>query len=100
MSDLKVNTDRVLNSANNLAVINNKIRNSFGNVEKAVNQLNNAWGGSAAENAMTKFNSIKSSFCDERYEVLDGYVRFLQSQAGEGYVETETVNKSLADAFK
>lgn len=100
MSDLKINSDRVIHSANSVRTINNAIRDDFGKVENAIRQLDASWDGSAASNAMAKFNSLKTSFCDARYNVLDEYVRFLYGQVGQGYNETESVNRSLADSFK
>ena len=46
------------------------------------------------------FSSIKESFYDARYTAVNNYVNFLLTQVGEGYVQTEEKNKSLADAFK
>ena len=49
---------------------------------------------------MDKFNELKAKFPEAQYRVIDNYVQFLLQQVGEGYVQTEKANESLADAFK
>lgn len=100
MGYLKINTDAAVTAAENIKNLNTQINDSFDNVQSAMNQLDNCWDGSAAEATIGKFNEIKSSFLDSRYNVLDNYVNFLFQQVGEGYVASETVNLSLADQFK
>lgn len=100
MGVIKVNTDAVISCASKIRGYNNDIRNRFSDLQSKMSALDTCWDGSAATNAMQKFNSIKSSFCDARYAVVDDYVNFLMQQIGEGYVQTEEVNTSLADQFK
>ncbi len=100
MSDLIVNAEQVVATANRIKTINDQIRAEFADVQKAINSLDGEWDGSAASNAMAKFASIRNAYCDARYNVVDNYVAFLHQQVGEGYTQTESVNKSLADAFK
>lgn len=100
MAKLKVNTDAVARAASNIKLCNQQIRDGFPDVQTAITRLDNAWEGSAATAAISKFNEIKSTYCDARYNVLDNYVNFLLQQIGEGYKQTEEVNVSLADQFK
>ena len=100
MADLKINAEQVVETARRIKNINNQIREGFNNVQKAVTRLDGAWDSPAATNAINKFKAIKNSYCDARYDVIDNYVAFLHQQVGEGYTQTETTNKSLADAFK
>lgn len=100
MADLKLNTDAVRASANTISKYNKQIKDKMDEVQKAMSKLDAAWDGSAATAAMGKFNQIKNAYADNRYAVVDNYVSFLFQQVGEGYEQTETVNKSLADAFK
>ncbi len=100
MANLKINTDSAVTAATHIKTINGQIRDGFSNVQNAITQLDNAWDGSAATNAIGKFNEIKSTFPEARYNVVDNFVNFLLQQVGEGYVQTEETNKSLADAFK
>ena len=100
MANLKINTDTVVTAANNIKLYNMQIRDDFPDVQKAIAQLDNCWDGPAATAAISKFNELKSEYCDARYNVLDNYVNFLLQQVGEGYTQTEDANVSLADQFK
>ena len=100
MANLEINTNSAVTAAVNIKTINGQIRDGFSKVQTAINQLDNAWDGFAATNTISKFNEIRSKFPDARYSVIDNYVNFLLQQVGEGYVQTEETNKSLADAFK
>ncbi len=100
MTNLKVSTEVVVAAAGNLRTLNNQIRNEFSGVQTAISRLDGGWEGSAATNAISKFNEVKTKYPEERYKVIENYVNFLLQQVGEGYTQTEDVNKSLADAFK
>lgn len=100
MANLKVNVDAVVSAASNIQTCNAQMRDSFPDVQRAIDQLNNNWDGAASNNAMRKFDDIKSKFSDSRFKALDNYVKFLLQQVGEGYTQTEEVNVSLADQFK
>lgn len=100
MSRLKVNAEQVIASANRIKNLNDQMRDDFSNVQDAIKKLDGTWDGSAANNAISKFNAIKNSYCDARYNVVDNFVAFLHQQVGEGYTQTEAANKSLADQFK
>lgn len=100
MADLRIDADRVIDSAGKIGTLNSQMRDSFTKVESAVRKLDGAWDGIAAGSAMGKFNAIKNTFCEARYTVLDNYVAFLHNQVGVGYQQTETANKNLASWFK
>lgn len=100
MGNLKINTDAVVASANNIKNCNNQIRDGVSTLQAAITRLDASWDGSAATTAISKFNEIKSKFFDTRYATLDNYVNFLLQQVGEGYTQTEDANVSLADQFK
>lgn len=100
MSDLVVDVAGVVALANNIKNVNNQIRDKFGDVQDAIVRLDNSWESPAATSSIGKFNEIKSEYCNARYKVVDNFVAFLHQQVGEGYTQTEDVNKTLADAFK
>lgn len=100
MANLKINTDAAVLAANNIKLYNTQMRDNFPDLQTSITQLDNSWEGSAAVVAIGKFNEMKSNFCEARYNVLDNFVNFLLQQVGEGYTQTENVNKSLADQFK
>ena len=100
MGSIKINTDSVHATANNIRNLNKLMRDDFSSVRSAIRTLDNSWDGQASSAAINKFNTIKSQYCDARYTVVDNYVNFLIKQVDAGYVQTEKANKSLADAFK
>jgi hypothetical protein len=100
MANLKINTDSAITAATHIKTINGQIRDGFSSVQNAITQLDNAWDGSAATNAIGKFNELKTKYPQARYNVVDNFVTFLFQQVGEGYIQTEEANKSLAEAFK
>lgn len=100
MARLKVDAEQVVATANRIKNLNNQMRDGFSSVQDAITRLDGTWDGSAATNAISKFNAIKNAYCDARYNVVDSFVAFLHQQVGEGYTQTEAANKSLADQFK
>lgn len=100
MANLKVDAEQVIASANRIKNLNDQMRDGFSSVQDAITRLDGTWDGSAATNTISKFNAIKNSYCDARYNVVDNFVAFLYQQVGEGYTQTEAANKSLADQFK
>lgn len=100
MANLKVDAAQVVATANRIKALNVRMSDDFASVQDAISKLDGTWDGSAATAAIGKFNAIKNSFCDARYGVIDNFVLFLHQQVGEGYTQTESVNKSLADQFK
>lgn len=100
MSELSVNTDAVVAAADSIKLFNAQIRDGLPSLQKAIAQLDNSWEGSASSVAISKFNEIISEFSDTRYNVLDNYANYLLQQVGEGYLQTEEENISLAEQFK
>ncbi|MCL2662963.1 MAG: WXG100 family type VII secretion target [Oscillospiraceae bacterium] len=96
----RVNTSAITAAANNIANLNTGIRNDFNTVETEMNGLASAWRGEASERARAAFSSVRNAYLNDRFSVVDNYVRFLRNQVGDGYVQTETTNEKLADAFK
>ena len=100
MPNLLVNTDRIVSTASELSTINAQIRDGFDSVQKAISSLKQTWEGPAASYAINKFQRTIPGGLEARYAVLNDYSTFLLSSVGEGYVQAETVNTSLADLFK
>lgn len=97
---IKLNTDKVAQTAVAIKNLNSGIKTAFTDVENAMNALNPHWDGVASENARNAFFGIKNAYVNDRYNVVDNYVNFLNQQIDAGYVQTENANKNLADAFK
>lgn len=100
MANLKIDTVAVTTAANNIGNINKQIRDSFDQVESAIKRLDSSWDGSVSTAAIGKFNEMKSKYVDARFKVMENYRRFLLEQVGQGYVQTEDVNKKLSEKFK
>ena len=100
MSSIKINTDLVIDCADKLKSYNRANRDRFDDVQSKVNTLDKNWDGAAATGAMQKFNAIRSSFCEARYDIVDDYACFLIQLVAGGYHEVETANTTLADQFK
>lgn len=100
MVELKVNAEQVIATADRIKDLNIQMRDRFTDVQTSMTRLDSTWEGAAATNAISKFNALKDSYCEARYNVVDNFVAFLHRQVGEGYTQTEEVNISLADQFK
>ncbi len=100
MADLRINTELVVTTAEKIKRRNDKMNEDFADVKAAISRLDGNWDGSAATNAINKFNELQTKFVEARYNVIDNFVKFLMNQVGEGYTRTEEVNVSLADRFK
>ena len=97
---IKVDTSKVEIAAAKIEAYNKKIRDDFAPVNDALNVLNRNWDGSASDNAIHAFNSIKDGYLDSRYIAINNLVSFLRVQVGSNYTETEKRIKTAADAFK
>jgi len=100
MSDLKINTNSVRVTAQNLRRYNNEIKNGLNEVKNSIRQMDSTWDGSASGNAINKFYAICNTFDDARYKTMDSYAVMLSDVIGAGYETTETQNQSLAETFK
>lgn len=96
---IKIDTNAVKITAAKIEGYNIMIRNDFSSAEAAVKALNGSWSGSAAGNAINAFHSIKATYFDSRYVVMDNFVRFLR-QVETGYTKTEGTVYSNAERFK
>lgn len=97
---IKIDTGAVRTTASQIANVNKKINDDFSAVETAINNLNKNWDGSASDTAIRKFQNIKSTYYNNRYNVVNDMVNFMLKQVGEGYEKAETAIVSAASAFK
>ncbi len=101
---VNINTEVVHTTANTLVNLNNGMDTDFEKVITAISALDSNWNGSAATAAISKFNSIKSSYyvnpSTSRKAVMNSYINFLRGNVAMNYECTEKMNISLADQFK
>ena len=98
MAKQVVNTDRIASAANKLRTVNGNINSAFSTMQNKMKQLNN-WKGAAGTAAQTTAYQISQNN-GIRSAVIQNYINMLEQQVNLGYIETETVNKKLADNFK
>ena len=97
---IMINTGIVITTATQIDKVNKNIKNDFSFVEAAVNDLNRSWDSSASDHAIFKFHSIKNTYYNNRYNIVNDMVNFMKKQVNEGYDKVETAVASAASAFK
>ena len=97
--EIRVDTARVLETANNLASIQKSIQEDFEDVEAKIKKLDNTWSGEASEKAMSSFLDLKNHLKISS-KVINFYIQMLRDFISTGYFNTEEVNTSLGDMFK
>lgn len=99
MGNLAINTDLVLIAKGQIDIANKDMSDAMTTLQSAITQLENNWDGAASTAGIETFYSLKSSYQDARFTAIQNYTTFLTTAVAEGYVEAETNNISLADAF-
>lgn len=97
---IKVDTDKAAQAAEKIAKYNRQIMLDFEEPEAAIKALSTSWKSTSSDNARSAFQSIKKAYHNKRYQVVEQYVAVLRRQIDDGYTQTETANKALADFFK
>ncbi len=97
---IKIDTAIVLSSAAKIHAINCTIRDDFSTVINSINTLNRNWDGSASDNAIRAFNTIRESYYENRYNVLEDLSVFMKNNVAPSYESTEQSIQSAASAFK
>jgi len=99
MANQKVDTDKIISSANRLHTVNNNINNAFNAMQDKARLLDYNWNGEAGDAARSMRNQIFRNN-DARSSVLQNYVSMLEQQINPGYTDAENVNTRLSDNFK
>lgn len=97
---IKVNTDQVNSIANNIDNLNNRLLDELKQCQSTIKSLASTWDGEASNETINSFDNFANKYFQNYHDIIDQYVRFLREGVAQGYFETETANKSLADAFK
>lgn len=97
---IKVDTARVMESANRISNTNKALRNDFDDVAKQMNELRRCWEGAAADRMSNTFQHIKMTLPEQRYLVVESMANFLRRQVSGGYDETEKAILAAAQMFK
>ena len=99
-NSIRVNTDQVAQIASNLEGLNKKLTEELTNSKATVDQLANIWEGEAAQATISSFDEFAAKYFQNYEDVITQYVQFLRTNIEQGYIDTETQNIGLADAFK
>ena len=95
----KPDTQLLMTAATEIRNKNRAISNAFDRPLRAADTMDRNWDGTAAYNAVTAFNKLKSRYPSARYNALENAARALVAIAN-GYDTTEDKNESIADRFK
>lgn len=98
--EMRVNTDAVIHTANQVNYFNLKLADSFEKLAKDIRVLGNSWEGKAAQNNMAAFEELRKNWSDARKEKIDDLVEYLSNIVGPGFELTENENKTLSEQFK
>lgn len=100
MAIQSIDTERVAAAITHLKNVNQNINSAFTTMEQASNgTLEQNWKSPAGDLAMTSLLELLK-INQARDAVLKNYIALLEQQITQGYVSTETTNKSLASQFK
>lgn len=97
---IKIQTMEVSIAANKIEKINSKNRDSFTSLENSINKLGNNWAGTVSDVVINQFYSIKKTYLNDRYLIINDLVRFMRNQVADRYENTEKSIDSLSKAFK
>lgn len=99
MSDLKVNTTAVVNSAERIHRHNQGINEVLALIDQSSAAINMCWRSSSSNNSNLQYRSIVDTFYRKRYDAVEGLVGFLGGTVSTGFERVERRNISLADSF-
>ena len=97
---MRINTAAVSSSASQIDAINKEIRSDMSNVDTAIKNLQKNWEGSGSSACNTRYKSIKSTFKEARFSVINNLVSFLKEHVGVTYEDTEQKVSNAASKFK
>lgn len=97
---IKISTDQVAEIATSIENLNKRLDDTLKSSQTTVKNLNNSWEGEAANATISAFDSFANKYFQNYKDVIDAYVRFLRQNVESGYIETETANTKLAEAFE
>lgn len=101
MADLiKIDTDQVVQIANNLSQLNDDLQAKLEEVKNAIINLETVWTGEAATATKDAINEFATEYFQSYHDLINEYVEFLKTNVAEGYEQTENTNITLADSFK
>ena len=95
-----LDSEQVLGIASQIEADNRQLQQLLEDSKATLNELSATWTGAAADQTRSSYESFSTKYFQSYFDVLEQYVKFLRTNVAEQYVDTETVNTQLADAFK
>ena len=99
-NNIRISTDRVLEIAASIERLNGQLEETLMESKAAVDGLSNIWQGEAAQDTISAYDGFAARYFDNYKEIILSYVTFLRQNVAGDYVQTETANVSLAEAFR
>jgi uncharacterized protein YukE len=95
-----INIDAVRTTAEQIDVANKTMRDDLAAVDTVIRTLQQSWQGEGSAACTGKYDYIKRTYPDVRYQVVNNMVTFLKNQVGDSYDQAERKISSAASAFK
>ena len=96
---IQVSTTQVLEIAKTIDDLNKRLQEALENSNQVIRDLSKSWEGEAATATIEAADKFAQKYIQNYHDIIDSYVKFLRTNVGEGYEETENTNVNLADAF-
>lgn len=97
---IKINSDQVLAIADSIEQQNRKLTEQLEESKTIIQNLASFWEGDAYEATLEAYSSFANNYFQTYEDIINSYVKFLRDNVAAGYIETETANTSLSEAFK
>ena len=98
-NSIRISTDQVAQIATNLENLNTRLTEELQNSKATLDGLANIWEGEAAQATISSFDEFSAKYFQTYEDVIKQYVQFLRN-VEQSYIDVETQNINLADAFK
>jgi len=99
-NSITINTDQVAQIATNIDNLNKRLSEELNNSKATIDQLSNIWEGEAAQTTISSFDEFAAKYFQNYADIINQYVQFLRTNVEQSYIDVETQNIALADAFK
>lgn len=99
-NNVTISTDQVAQIASEIESLNKELTVELNNGKAIIDQLANIWSGEASQATISAFDEFAAKYFQNYEDIINQYVQFLRNNIQQGYVDTETQNTNLAEAFK
>ena len=100
MNKLTIDTKIIAQSKSTISSNTTQILTCLDTISNEIKTLQNIWEGKAGTFAVDEYYSKIAPMSEDFKTIMTEYLSFLGINVTEGYTDTETGNKSLAEQFK